>query len=566
MRKQFRNRTGNVLVIIVLVVFFVLVPLLVVQSQIGLLVVDQDRAKGVVEAACLVAANDLSRIVIDDSHFGPVSLSNYAPVGQGIRAADGEPLPVIGINTLVGTIRQNTLVSQLVGSERMNSLVDADREYLMKTIKELNAAMKGSLSAENAAQLTDIQGTKVDPVHDVTAFLQANLPKNMTVESVKLSNGWLRDGHGSTATAISKPEKLADVTPQLIQGGQFKPFVEIPAAKRSFTFAGVGASSRLVTPTDFREFDNKKICSIVRLDCTIKRTERNKEGLKEAKLHYVVCGQPFAMPDAGPKGVLTLRFTGSPVAGLQSWSDFLREGNFHDRQVTQYRALNGDYPLDSEARMQKCKDELPDTTCGQFAEHLYYWLRNGHLRPRIDAVQEMVDQPFTSDPKEINIYEFANDGSISRRTMSNDPFQTGVVSDMQSSVTIDTSTQTGLNPVIIFRNNVRYLGSKYGGKHAGQALAGDPLNWCELWEYGGNEIIALGLGKGKLATKLNVIDSSGSSSDGKNFTKSNGKDLSLQPRTSYYSGGLAVDIEIGGTTSPTVSAHLDIERQRKLTR
>ncbi|MBX9692394.1 MAG: hypothetical protein K2Z81_08425 [Cyanobacteria bacterium] len=566
MKKQRRKQNGNLLVIIVLIVFCVLVPLLIVQSQIGLFVVDQDRAKSVVEAASLVAANDLSKIVIDDSHFGPVSLSNYAPVGRGTCAADGEPMPVIGINTLVGTIRQNTIVAQQLGSERMCSLADSDGEYLKKTIKDLNGAMKDGLSGTNTAPLQDIYGTKVEPIKDVIAFLQNNLPKNMTLETVQLSCGWLKQGGGSTTIAIPKPERLAEVSPQLVNGGQYKPFIDIPAVSRPFTFAGLGPTSRLVPPADFQPFESKKICSIVRLVCTIKRIDRTKDGANvQSNLRFVSCSQPFSIPDAGPKGVMTVRFTGAPVAGLRSWSDFLRSGNFHDRQVTSYRAVNGDYPSDSGAHMMQCKT-APETTTAQFAEHLYYWLRNGNLRPRIDAVQGMVDQPFSSDPKEINIYEFANDGTISRRIMDHDPFPIGVTSDMQSSVTACTSTQSGLDPVIIFRNNVRYLGNKYGGKHAGQALAGNPLNWCESGEYGGNELMALGLGKGRLATKLNVINSSGDDEEGKNFTNIDGKELSLQPRTSYYSGGLAVDIEIGGTTSPAISARMDEERMRKLTR
>ncbi|MCA9805617.1 MAG: hypothetical protein KC777_26785 [Cyanobacteria bacterium HKST-UBA02] len=88
MRVRLRSRRGNLLVLIMVVIAFIVVPVLIVQSQLGLYFVDKDRASSVVEAACLVAANDLSRIVVADPHFGYVSLSNFAPVGRATLARD----------------------------------------------------------------------------------------------------------------------------------------------------------------------------------------------------------------------------------------------------------------------------------------------------------------------------------------------------------------------------------------------------------------------------------------------------------------------------------------------
>jgi hypothetical protein len=245
---------------------------------------------------------------------------------------------------------------------------------------------------------------------------------------------------------------------------------------------------------------------------------------------------------------------------------------FQDKKITTYDVVSGDYPLDNEARMVPHESEMLLTSSQQFAEHLYCWLRNGGLRPRIDSVLTMVSDSFKSDPKQIYAYEFAKDGKISRRILQKDPFPVGVTADEQFSSTVDTRIQNGVSPIIIFRNNVKRLGTEHGGKHAGQPLAGNPLNWCEIPEYGGDEHQALHLGKGRLGTGLTLVDPTGSidpdlAIHDKNFSlfrQLDGKSMCMQPRRSFYSGGLALDIEIGGTTPPDMER--DVLSMRRMNR
>jgi hypothetical protein len=78
------------------------------------------------------------------------------------------------------------------------------------------------------------------------------------------------------------------------------------------------------------------------------------------------------------------------------------------------------------------------------------------------------------------------------------------------------------------------------------------LNWCELRDFGGDEQTALYLGKGRLGTQLTLTDPANTApAEDTNmltdlFRKIDGKPLTLQPRRNFYSGGLALDIEIGG--------------------
>ena len=189
----------------------------------------------------------------------------------------------------------------------------------------------------------------------------------------------------------------------------------------------------------------------------------------------------------------------------------------------------------------------------------------------------MVNESFPVDGSDVYAYEFIPDGRISRRVLSRDPFPVGVTADAQNSTVVDTSIASGITPVIVFRNDVKRIGVASGGKHGGQPLNGFPLNWCELREYGGDEALAKQLGKGRLGTKMQLIghdvdpyeflktagSNQGSAGDIV-FCSSDGKPLSLQPRKNFYSGGLALDIEIGGTRQ-IIAPDVEISRMRAFT-
>lgn len=114
----FRPQRGNTLFVM---------PALLLVGQTCLLLAHRQRAQSTVEAATLLAANDLSWIVINHPHFGWVSLSNHPPVGNATCAPDGEPLPVIGINTLVGTIRHNSVLARQLRNPTLQALAAAGR-------------------------------------------------------------------------------------------------------------------------------------------------------------------------------------------------------------------------------------------------------------------------------------------------------------------------------------------------------------------------------------------------------------------------------------------------------
>lgn len=550
-----RSRKGSVLLLVLACVCLIVVPLLLLVSQGGLYAIDRDRAKNAVEAAALVAANELSRVIIDDPQFGYVSLSNYPANGKGTVAPDGEPLPVAGINTLTGTIRQIAILGHELQNQTISELAEDDRDALESTIDDLNSALATAVKSKNKRggqeELKDHTGAEINIEESVSNFLKAHLPPSLKLESFEMENGWLACAAHSSVP-LPSPQQFSHTEKSEQIAGEYRAFVDVPLNEKSFTFAGLGKTSALVGTKDFRKADEKHINSIVRVKATFVRNNAFKHilpfGLEApGKIEIAAAAQPFCLEDNGPAGVMRLRFCGASVSGLHTWRDFLQKDNFHDQMIMTYQSIGGDYPVDPLAKMRPSKLDSADGTSQQFAEHLYYWLRNGHLRPRLGSVLDMLSQRFQGRPYDIYAYEFNNNGEISRRVIAKDPFPPGVTSEEQVSTTIDTRTASGINPVIIFRNNVKRLGTQSGGKHAGQPIAGSPLNWCELAEYGGDDFIAGAVRKGKFATGLVLHDPTNANSS---FLSFDGKTVGLQPRRSSYSGGLAVDIEIGGLQLP----------------
>ncbi len=227
------RKTGSTFVIIMLVVCFVLIPLVVVLARIDVCFVDRARVQNVVEAAGLLAANDVSRIMINDPNFGFVSFSNYAPIGRATVAGDGEPLPVSGINMLIGTLRQNTILAHELSNRTMLSLASEDHALLERTIEDLNFAVKDALTATPREKHFDSNGEAIEPMRAINAFLNSNLPHNVKLVSVNVRNGWLLSG-GRTGIAIPQPQVLAQLKPGQFQDGKYKPFINLPVDDLSF--------------------------------------------------------------------------------------------------------------------------------------------------------------------------------------------------------------------------------------------------------------------------------------------------------------------------------------------
>jgi len=211
-----RNNHGNMFLLIVCIVVFVFAPLFWLIGQMGPFMLSAQKTQKVVDAAGLLAARDLSQVVFNDPNFGYVSLSNHSAGGTATRALDGECLPVLGINTLVGTIRQNAIIANNLHNETMSELVSQDTGCLGATVQTFNTTFSDLLCGQNNRRCFDMNGVEISPLQDVQKFLTDNLPGNTKLKSLKLSLGWL-EGGSETATQVPQPAPLAMIDPEKSQ-------------------------------------------------------------------------------------------------------------------------------------------------------------------------------------------------------------------------------------------------------------------------------------------------------------------------------------------------------------
>ncbi|MBX9690723.1 MAG: hypothetical protein K2X27_28670 [Candidatus Obscuribacterales bacterium] len=500
MTKRGRNQKGSMFVLIVCLAVAIFIPLLVTIGKMSPYFVYRGRSENVVEAAALLAANDLSRIVVNDPDFGYISLSNQAATGAATKAKDGEPLPVTSINTLIGTIRQNAIIAEELRNDAMKMLVDKDVVSLKRASLNLNQQLGDALS--NRGSAADMDGSPVNPRLDVQNFLAQNLPDNVQVESLKMTLGWL-DGGSDTIIDVPQPLRYARVFGTQMDDGKYEAFTNVPVGKNSFSFAGAGTQAHLVSSRKFKNADDNHSCSIIKIECVL--ASKNDPGTKTV---CIACSQPSSKSETVSRGAMTLRITGRPVPGMLSWGDFLANGSFSDNKITTYHVVDGDFPYEPSSKMRVSANDPHSDTSQQFAAHLYYWLRNGHLQARIDSVLSMISEPFLADQNQVYTYQFENDGKISRKVADGSDFARPVTADGQFAVMADTKLKSGDGAIVFFRDNVSTLGTN-SGKHAGQALAGFPLTNSQ------------GADHAQIAKDFSDRDS--------------------------HPDGLAVDIEIGGT-------------------
>ncbi len=152
----------------------------------------------------------------------------------------------------------------------------------------------------------------------------------------------------------------------------------------------------------------------------------------------------------------------------------------------------------------------------------FHWLRNGHVRPRLDAALKMIGEPFRSGICAVYPCELGRNGEIYREIIPGDLCHIRMTVDCQFCTVADASIAGEMSPTIIFRDCVQSLGTRYGGKHGGQPLAGNPLKWRNAQDT---------VEEGNLAQRFS--------------------------KRRDYRHGLAVDIEIAGTGESTANADIE---------
>lgn len=396
-----RNSRGNMLVLASVATLGILVALLLLVMNFGRVTGGAGQRRTAIESAALAAATDIARIVIDDPNYGFISLGDHPPIGRRTVARDGDPLPVMGINTVLGTARLDYIIACEINDQLMMALAKKDIINAKAAANRLQMALNDAIKP--AAQSEDFDGTRVATYERALALYENKLAKMTSVRPVtgsfKLSLGWL-DGGASTVTPVPDEAYLSEaakVPPDKQQDGNYKAFVNVPAHDVNFYFAGMGHRLSLVDQRKFKAPANEIFCSVVRAEAD--QTAESVDGRYQGAIaHVSACALPLGHNEVTPAGVLSVAFPDGLVPGVDQLRDLFHDNQLKARTGKAWVPQNGDWPLDQGSSLTTATELASGTptTTQAWSTGFYHWLRTARTRARPSSVLAMLDKDFNA--------------------------------------------------------------------------------------------------------------------------------------------------------------------------
>ncbi|HNB22641.1 MAG TPA: hypothetical protein PKZ32_09495, partial [Candidatus Melainabacteria bacterium] len=250
-----RRSAGNTLALVAAVTASVLILILLFALAYTRLLGGNQEQKTAIEAASIAAAKDIGRIVINDSSFGYIGLSDAAPVGSATAASDGFSMPVYGLNTIVGTLRLDLIIADKTNNATMKYFCKQDLANLKVAKDKLVTALQASILPGGSGK--DIDGALVEPYASAEKAYEENKVR-MTGDSryvkgsLKLSLGCLSQGV-QTNIPLPKPNSwaLVDTTNQS-RSGFYVSEINCPYDGEDFVFGSISNNIKLVNTQLFQ--------------------------------------------------------------------------------------------------------------------------------------------------------------------------------------------------------------------------------------------------------------------------------------------------------------------------
>lgn len=473
-RKQIsrRNERGNLYVL-----YIALAAMLIVGwnlfAGVGVTLVVNYRNKCALESASLAAARDLSRIVIDDSKWGYVSLTDQPPIGNETLAKDGYPLPVTGINTILATVRLELIVAHSIGTNEAIDCATADLASARSACRRLSRALRNSLKETKDLHSDeiprDIFGKEVTPMKSARELYRTNAASLLeclgwNVDSVSGELGWL-EGDGTTNTPVPSQGELACLDASLRDSTVYPAFVDVPAFDEEFYFAGLGKQVSIVESDLFQTYSTQNNCSIIRLTSQLR-----KKG-EDVWMKSVACAQPAYMEDKMPTAYMVLRFPNGVPSKTNSLRDLLTSEGMN-KEIPLCTARGGDFPVDKGALLQANPDKPISTVRHAFTRAFFDWLRTAHAKPKLESLLCALDQQFNKQHSSTTyLFTIASQGTVNVDAPQNYPFSSQTAYENQLyTVAFNALIDNGLTWTVRIRDQVHRLGNQEGGKHAGQPM------------------------------------------------------------------------------------------------
>jgi hypothetical protein len=444
-----------------------------------------------IEGAALQVANDISRIVYEDPNFGIIALSDFAPIGANTLAADGQPTPVRGINTVLGTVRLDMIIADAVSNPQMQSLALADYKNAVKANNNLQAALVDACSTSPQNTHLDWDGNPVNVYSDALVAYNQNIIRMSGSQSaidpasMKITLGILTKG-AATNTAVPQPSNYSNVSSSQTQVETinnvattvYKSYTNIPYDSQPFIFAGVDNSLKLV---DIGQFSTNvsalpfSLTSVVKVEGDqVYQPDNNAPG---SRVHSIACAQPASAGDPRPyPGAMVIGFPNGVPPEIKAPITILSDPFLSGLPVkisTSNTGDNGNTPIVPVSSLG------PFPTMGSiFGTGGYHWIRRAGTRPNVSAVLSMLSQQFNTIPGysattgAMFIYAFDSTGTPQPSAQAEAPGRLVITSNHQlsgkSRITFSSSNGTAYGAVL--SDVVAFPGSIYGGTHAGEPL------------------------------------------------------------------------------------------------
>ncbi len=319
---------GSMLLVTIVVIVFVVMPIAYFSLEFSRMLGAHQQQRSAIEAGATAAANDLSRIVIEDPYFGFISLSDQAPVGKATMAGDNYYLPVRSINTILATTRLDMIIADQLNSTVMRQCADLDYQRCMAAKDGLVQAL--TLAVQPGGQGRDMDGNVLSPSDDALKAYDSNLVRmtggiaQVIPNTFKLTIGC--ESGLSTITQVPQPLNIASVPSNLRSETCYKAFVNVPYKLKDFVFTAVDSQVRLL---DYRVFQPTiaglpyVIPSVVKCEADQKFTTKDQYGKQHVRIvHAVACAQPSSLGEHRPApGALTVDFSTGSLTGFTRLQD-----------------------------------------------------------------------------------------------------------------------------------------------------------------------------------------------------------------------------------------------------
>lgn len=435
-----------------------------------------------IEGAAIAAAKDLSKIVIDDPDFGFLSISDAPPVGKATAAADNYYLPATGINTLLATVRLDTIIAEKLDDNTMRACAKRDYTRVLAAKDRLVAALQGAVATGGYG--FDMDGNKVEPLVDAIEAYQANAVRmtdrkaSLDIPTMKLSLGCIPEL--VTNCPVPQPTEFAELSQDQQADQYYKSYINVPFRDNNFVFAGIGDSTKLVDCKLFVESIPSlpyTIPTIVKCEADEKFEKTELSGATStAVVHGVACAQPASLNDHRPAaGALSLSFPNGTVSSLTSLRTILLNGSINkspaDRTET---VLSGDYPPSALSKVALPVVKSVRPPFGHLLRIAFYdWLHRMGPKINVSSLLTAMKAPLSNNAApHADVFRVDSAGTVQQSAISIDPNLILPVSHKQwyavsGLAYLDVS---GKQFDVYIRDYVYQAGRTNGGRHGGEPL------------------------------------------------------------------------------------------------